>query len=69
MRVRVGNIGARCESCGCEEFQPVQPGSSPAYELVCFECGAVTDRRVLLTQIADETVRRAQRFLQSSKGG
>jgi hypothetical protein len=65
MRVRVGNIGARCEACGCEEFQP-QPGA-PASELACFSCGALINRRALLRQIADETVRRAERLLEHSR--
>jgi hypothetical protein len=67
MRIRVGTIGARCEFCGCEEFQPLLPGALPANELVCFECAAPTSRRALLTQIADETVRRAERLLEHSR--
>jgi hypothetical protein len=69
MRIRVGHIGARCESCGCEDFQPAPSGGYAVHELVCFSCGARTSRRVLVTQIADETVRRAERFLAASRSG
>ena len=67
MRVRVGNIGARCEACGCEDFQPVPQAGALANELACFNCGALINRRVLLRQIADETVRRAERLLVHSR--
>lgn len=63
MRVRVGNIGARCEACGCEEFQP----RASANEVACSNCCALIYRRVLLMQIANETVRRAERLLEHSK--
>lgn len=69
MRVRVGQIGARCERCGCEDFQPAASGGYATNELVCFSCGASTSRRTLVTQIVDETVRRAERFLAASRSG
>jgi hypothetical protein len=69
MRVRVGQIGARCESCGCEDFQPARSGGYAVNELACFSCGASTSRRALVSQIADETVRRAERFLAASRSG
>jgi hypothetical protein len=67
MRISVGQISARCKNCGCGDFQSLQPASSPAHELVCFSCGASTSRRALLMQIADETVRRAERFIARSR--
>jgi hypothetical protein len=59
MRIRVGNIGGHCENCGGEDFEPAQP-----HELACLTCGALTTRRELLAQIAEETVRRAERVLE-----
>jgi hypothetical protein len=67
MRVYVGHISAHCDNCGCQDFQPLHAESSLAHELVCFSCGARTTRRALLAQIADETVKRAQTFLEISK--
>ena len=64
MRVGIGSITARCEACGGVDFQPA---ASPSLELACFSCGARTTRRALLMQVADETVRRAQDFLESSR--
>jgi hypothetical protein len=67
MRIRVGHITARCDKCGCEDFQPLHAESPPAHELMCFSCGACTTRRALLMQIADETVKRAENFIEISK--
>jgi hypothetical protein len=67
MRVSVGHISARCGNCGGEEFQPFPGDTSPALEVVCFGCGQGTTRRALLMQVAEETVRRAQEFLEASR--
>jgi len=67
MRVRVGQISAHCEQCGCRDFQPTLGEPSCPTELACFNCGLSITRRALLTQIADETVRRAQAFLDASR--
>ena len=67
MRVRVGHISAHCEQCGCEDFQPTLGEASSSTELACFSCGFSTTRRALLMQIADETVRRAEAFLDASR--
>ena len=67
MRICIGEVGARCEQCGAEEFQPLPAGTVPAQELICFGCGAVVTRRALLAQIAQRTMERAERFLQHSK--
>ena len=67
MRIAVGQISAHCEHCGCEEFQPTQVEPSVPHELVCFNCGLSTTRSVLLMQVAEETVRRAQAFLDASR--
>src|ERR1051325_3010884 len=67
MRVCVGHISARCEHCGCEDFQPALGEPSSPTEVICFACGLPTTRRALLMQIADETVQRAQAFLDSSR--
>jgi len=67
MRVRVGHISAHCEHCSCEDFQPTLGEPSSPTELACFNCGLSTTRRALLTQIAEETVRRAQAFLDASR--
>ena len=65
MRVRVGRISAHCEMCGCEDFQPTLGEPSCPTELACFNCGLSTSRRALLMQVSDETVRRAQVFLEA----
>ncbi|HKQ27167.1 MAG TPA: hypothetical protein VJT77_01125 [Burkholderiales bacterium] len=67
MRVWIGEVVARCEQCGAEEFQALPAGTVPAHELVCFSCGAVVTRRALLTQIAQRTMKRAERFIEHSK--
>jgi len=67
MRICVGHITSRCDQCGCEDFQPFQGEPSPAHELMCFNCGARTTRRALLMQIANETVKRAETFIELSK--
>jgi hypothetical protein len=67
MRICVGHISAQCDKCGCQEFQPLVAEPSLAHELVCFSCGARVSYRALLTQIADETTKRAQAFLQRSE--
>ena len=67
MRICVGHISAHCGQCGCQDFQPLLAESSPAHELACFSCGARVTRRALLGQIADETVRRAETFLNLSR--
>jgi hypothetical protein len=67
MRVRVGQISAHCEQCGCEDFQPTLGEPACPTELACFNCGLSTTRRALLMQISDETVRRAQAFLEASR--
>ena len=67
MRISVGHINARCQHCGGEDFLPV-PGESPApLELACAGCGLPTTKRALLMQVADETVRQAQAFLEASR--
>ena len=45
----------------------MQGEPSPAHELMCFNCGARTTRRALLMQIANETVKRAETFIELSK--
>ena len=67
MRVHVGQIRAHCEQCGCEDFQPTLGEPSCPTEVTCFNCGLSTTRQALLMQISDETVRRAQAFLESSR--
>jgi hypothetical protein len=67
MRICVGDISAHCDKCGCQDFQPLLAEPSLAHELVCFSCGARTNRPALLMQIADETTKRAEAFLELSK--
>src|SRR6185503_8412605 len=67
MRVCVGHISAHCDKCGCQDFQPLFAESSNAHEMACFSCGVRTTRRALLMQIAEETVKRAQAFIELSK--
>jgi hypothetical protein len=67
MRICVGDISAHCDKCGCQDFQPLLAEPSLAHELVCFSCGACVTRHALLMQVADETVKRAQTFLELSK--
>ena len=40
---------------------------SPAHELTCFSCGARVTRSALLMQIANETTKRAEAFIEISK--
>jgi hypothetical protein len=42
----------------------VRQDGHPANELLCSSCAAATTRQALLTQIADETVRETERFLE-----
>jgi len=67
MRVQVGQISAHCEQCGCEDFQPPPGEPTCPTELACFNCGLTTTRRALLMQVAEETVRRAEAFLEASR--
>ena len=67
MRICVGHITARCDQCGCEDFQPAPGETPPGQELACFACGLRIARRALLMQVADETVRRAEAFLEASR--
>ena len=67
MRVRVGQISAHCEQCGCEDFQPTLGEPSCAADPACFNCGLSSTRMALLTQISDESVRRAQALLDASR--
>jgi hypothetical protein len=67
MRISVGHISACCEHCGGEEFQPVPGESSAPLELDCSGCGQRTAHRALLMQVANETVRRAEAFLEASR--
>jgi hypothetical protein len=67
MRISVGNINARCDVCGGEDFHPIPGETDPVQELSCFGCGLRTTRRALLIQVADETVRRAEAFLEASR--
>jgi hypothetical protein len=67
MRVRVGQVNAHCEQCGCEDFQPALGEPACPTEVACFSCGLSTTRRALLMQISNETVRRAQAFLDASR--
>ena len=67
MRISVGHISAHCAHCGGEEFQPVPSEAAPVQELACSGCGLRTTHRTLLMQVADETVRRAQAFLEASR--
>ena len=67
MRISVGQISAHCEQCGCEDFQPTLGEASCPTELACFNCGLTSSRRALLMQVSDETVRRAQAFLDAAR--
>ena len=67
MRIRIGQINARCDACGGEDFQPLPGDDSAPHELACFGCGTVSTRRALLAQIAELTMRRARSFLSRSR--
>ena len=67
MRISVGQISAFCAHCGGEEFQPAPGESQVPLELVCADCGQRTTQRALLMQVADETVRRAEAYLDASR--
>ncbi len=65
MRVIVGHHTAHCEECGCAEFDALAAPPSPT--LRCVRCGTSTTPAVLLMQIAEQTVKEARAFVESSR--
>ena len=65
MRVIVGHHTAHCEKCGCAEFDAL--AASPSPTLRCARCGTPTTRIVLLMQIAEQAVKEARAFVESSR--
>jgi predicted nucleic acid-binding Zn-ribbon protein len=65
VRVSVGNVSAGCPKCGATEFK--RAFSTPSVHtdvLICVACKAETPRTVLIAQVGDEVVRRAQKTLE-----
>jgi hypothetical protein len=66
--VSVGEVAARCRSCGGTDFSPAQPGPlGLASVLACAGCGAAATYEELLDAIGEEAIRRANRSLDELK--
>ena len=68
MLVAVGDITARCPKCGGTDFQSMSGYALQlTSELRCAGCGAKHQYLVLLDQIGDEAMRRADRAIDGLK--
>ena len=68
MFVRIHDISAACPRCGGAEFEPLAAGPLRLLSLLrCSACGAETRYRVLLDQIGEEAMRRANRAIDDLK--
>ena len=68
MDINIGEITAACGRCGGKDFQP--PPAGPlrlATELTCTSCGNKTKYLVLLDQIGEEAMRRANKAIDELK--
>jgi hypothetical protein len=67
--VSVGEVAARCRSCGGTDFSPAQPGGPLGLGsiLTCAGCGAAVTYEKLLDAIGEEAMRRANRSLDELK--
>ena len=63
-RLRIGEIVARCPSCGCADFVAPADGE---LELVCAGCRAASPRSALVAQIAREAIERADHVLRAAR--
>lgn len=68
MKVSVGEVAARCRSCGGTDFSPARAGPlGLATILTCSGCGAASTYEALLDAIGEEAMRRANRSLDELK--
>ena len=65
MIVSVGDLSARCKSCGGKDFRVVDAGAVRlASRMECTQCGHGTTYRELLESIGEEAMRRANEALE-----
>lgn len=68
MDINIGDIEAACGRCGGKDFQPLSPGPLRlATELKCTSCGNKVKYLVLLDQIGEEAMRRANKAIDELK--
>lgn len=59
MKLAVGEIAARCPSCGANEFDTLSEPLGSHSELVCLACGTGTTYETLVTQIGEQAMKQA----------
>jgi hypothetical protein len=65
MIVSVGDLSARCKSCGGKDFQVADAGALRLVtRMACTACGHGTTYRELLESIGEEAMRRANEALE-----
>jgi hypothetical protein len=70
LHISIGDINAICPRCGGLEFEPQAAGPLRlASELKCPACGEKVKYLMLLDQIGEEAMRRANRALEELKKG
>lgn len=68
MEINIGDITAICGRCGGKDFQPLSAGLLRlATELKCTACGNKMKYLVLLDQIGEEAMRRANNAIDELK--
>ena len=65
MMVSVGELSARCKSCGGRDFRSADAGAVRlTSRMACTQCGHPTTYRELLESIGEEAMRRANEALE-----
>lgn len=68
MLINIGDITAACPQCGGTDFEPLSAAPLRlATELKCNACGAKVKYLVLLDQIGEEAMRRANKAIDELK--
>lgn len=68
MEISIGDITAICPRCGAKDFQPLSAGTLRlATELKCTACGNKVKYLLLLDQIGEEAMRRANEAIEGLK--
>lgn len=68
MQIRLRDVAGRCPRCGCDEFEPLIEGDeSPQAVFICAACRTPTTRVLLLMDIAEKSIERANEFLEESR--
>jgi hypothetical protein len=68
MLISIGDITAQCARCDGTDFEPLSAGSLRlASELKCVACGTRVRYLMLLDQIGDEAMRRANKAIDELK--